>query len=193
MAENSLFAILLRSPWWISVAIALALATAAMALLPAAYRLVGAISGLPFVVIGAVAALRQWRAPSAAQVRQTHAVVAVMAWPAFAKTLEDAFGRDGYSVKPGSGAGVDFVLERNGRVTLVSARRWKSARIGVEVLRALQTARDAADAQDALCICLGQLTDSARPFAAEHRIAIWQAAELAKLLRGLAPAPASPR
>ncbi len=193
MAENSLFAILLRSPWWISFAIALALATAAMALLPAAYRVVGAVSCLPFVVIGAVAALRQWRAPSAAQVGQTHAAVAAMAWPAFAKALEDAFSRDGYSVKPGGSAGVDFVLERNGRVTLVSARRWKSARIGVEVLRALQTARDAADAQDALCICLGQLTDSARPFAAEHRIAIWQAAELAKRLRGLAPAPASPR
>lgn len=193
MAENSLFAILLRSPWWISFAIALALGTAAMALLPAAYRVVGAVSGVPFVVIGVVAALRQWRSPSAAQVAQTHAAVAAMAWPAFAKAIEDALCRDGYSVKPGSGAGVDLVLERNGRVTLVSARRWKSARIGVEALRALQTARDAADAQDALCICLGQLTDSARPFAAQHRIAIWQTAELAKLLRGLAPAPASQR
>jgi restriction system protein len=193
MAENSLFAILLRSPWWISFAIALALAAAAMALLPEAYRVVGAVSGVPFVVIGAMAALRQWRAPSAAQVAQTHAAISAMAWPAFAKALEDAFIRDGYGVKAGAAAPVDFVLERKGRVTVVSARRWKSARIGVEVLRALESAREAAEAQDALCVCLGELTDSARPFAAEHRIAIWQSAELAKALRGVALAPASRR
>lgn len=185
MAENSLFAILLRSPWWISFAIALALAAAAMALLPEAYRVVGAVSGLPFVVIGAMAALRQWRAPSAAQVAQTHAAISAMAWPAFAKALENAFIRDGYGVKPGSAAPVDFVLERKGRATVVSARRWKSARIGVEQLRSLQSARDAAEAHDALCICLGELTETARPFAATHRITVWQAAELAAALQRL--------
>lgn len=193
MAENSLFAILLRSRWWISFAIAAALATAAFALLPAAYRVVGAISGLPFVVIGVIAAIRQWRAPSAAQVTQTHAAISAMAWPAFAKALEDAFIRDGYGVQPGGAAPVDFILERKGRTMVVSARRWKSARIGVEVLRALQTAREAAEAQDALCICLGDLTDSARPFATKHRITIWQTGELAKALRGIALAASSKR
>lgn len=193
MAEKSLFAILLRSPWWISIAIALALAAAAMALLPEAYRVVGAISGVPFVVIGAIAAVRQWRAPSAALVARTQEAVAGMGWPAFAKALEDAFHRDGFSVKPGSGAPVDFVLERAGRVMLVSARRWKSARVGVELLRALQAAREAGEAPDALCICLGELTDSARAFAAEHRITIWQATELAATLRGLALPPAGVR
>jgi len=193
MAENSLFAILLRSRWWISFAIAAALATAAMALLPEAYRVVGAISGLPFVVIGVIAAIRQWRAPSAAQVAQTHAAISAMAWPAFAKVLEDAFIRDGYGVQPGGAAPVDFILDRKGRTMVVSARRWKSARIGVEVLRALQSAREAAEAQDALCICLGDLTDSAQSFAAEQRIAIWQTGELTKALRGIALAASSKR
>lgn len=183
MAENSLFAILLRSPWWISIAIALALAAAAVALLPDAYRVVGAVSGVPFVVIGVIAALRQWRAPSAARVARTRDAVAAMAWPAFAKALEDAFGRDGYSVLPGGGAPVDFVVERNGRRMLVAARRWKSARVGVELLRALQAARESAEATDALCICLGELTDSARPFATRYRITVWHEAELAVALR----------
>ncbi len=189
MAEKSLFAILLRSPWWISVAIACALAVAAMALLPAAYRVVGAVSGLPFLVIGVIAAGRQWRQPSAASVERTVQAVSAMAWPAFSALLEQAFARDGYSVKRGAGAPVDFELERMGRVMLVSARRWKSARIGVEVLRALQAAREANEVPDALCICLGDLSDTARPFAAEHRIAIWQAAELAQALRSLPAAP----
>lgn len=53
--------------------------------------------------------------------------------------------------------------------------------------RALQAARKATEAPDALCICLGELTDNARLFAAEHRIAIWQSAELAQALHGQAP------
>jgi restriction system protein len=185
MAKNSLFATLLRSPWWVSIAIAAVLALLAMALLPADYRAAGVLSTLPFVVIGAIAARRQWRLPSAAQVSQTLEAVGAMGWPAFAKLLEEAFRRDGYTVQRGTATPVDFELERRGRTMLVCARRWKSARTGVDALRALQTAREASDAPDALYIGLGELTDSARPFAAEHRIAVWQAAELAQALRGL--------
>jgi restriction system protein len=185
MAQNSLFAILLRSRWWISVAIALVMGLVGVALLPEAFRIVGALSGLPFAVIGIVAAVRQWRLPSAARVAQTQQALATMAWPAFAALLEQAFRRDGYTVQPGPNAAVDFELSRQGRRMFVSARRWKSARTGQESLRALQRAREAADVSDALYIGLGELSDSAAPFAAQHRIAIWQAAELAQALRGL--------
>jgi restriction system protein len=185
MAKNSVFAILLRSPWWISVGIALLLGVLGMALLPDQYRVFGAVTGLPFMVVGVVAAYRQWHLPSAARVAQTQQALATMAWPAFAALLEQAFKRDGYAVQRGKTAGVDFELERQGRRMVVSARRWKSANTGLEVLRALQAARDATEAPDALWIGLGPLSDNAQPFAAEHRIAIWQAAELAHALRGL--------
>lgn len=182
MAENSLFAVLLRSPWWISVAIAAIVALLAGALLPAQYRLVGAISALPFIVVGAMAARRQWRLPSAAQASQTLQAVGQMAWPEFAQRLEETFQRQGYTVQRGSTAAVDFELQHQGRRTFVCARRWKSARIGLEPLRALQAAREAADASDALFIGLGELTDNARPFAAEHGIKVWQPADLAQAL-----------
>ena len=185
MAKNSLFAILLRSPWWVSFGIALLLGLLALALLPERFRVVGALSGLPFVVIGVIAARRQWHLPSAARVAQTQQALAAMAWPAFAGLLEQAFQRDGYAVQRGKTAGVDFELERQGQRMLVSARRWKSAQTGLEPLRALQAAREASDAADALFIGLGPVSDSARPFASEHRIAVWQAAELAHALRGL--------
>jgi restriction system protein len=187
MAKNSLFAILLRSPWWASAGIALAIGVVAAALLPEAYRVIGALSGLPFAVISAMAAWRQRQLPSAARIEQTQQAVAAMAWPAFANLLEQAFRRDGYAVQRGPGQPVDFVLERQGRRLLVSARRWKSAHTSLEALRALQSAREAHDDMptDALCIGLGQLTDSARPFAAAHRITVWQVAEVAQALRGL--------
>lgn len=183
MAENSLFAVLLRSRWWISILIAGGMALAAAALLPKDYKALGAVSGFPFVVIGVMAARRQWRQPSAAQVQKTQQAIGAMPWPEFAARLQRGFERAGYSVQPGRGGnGVDFELERQGRRTLVSARRWKSARIGVEALKPLLAAREAGDAQDALYIGLGELTDQARPFAAEHRIGVWRAAELAQLL-----------
>ena len=185
MAKNSLFATLLRSPWWVSLALAGVLALVAAAFLPVAYRVAGALSTFPFVVIAAIAAWRQSRLPSAAQVAATQQALATMAWPDFARRLEQAFQRDGYTVQRGSADAVDFELERKGRTMLVCARRWKSARTGLEVLRHLQTAREAKEAPDALCIGLGELTDNARPFAAEHRIAIWRAEELAQALRGL--------
>jgi len=185
MSPNSLFAILLRSPWWISVGIAVATGLVGAALLPERFRVVGALSGMPFGVIGAIAAYRQWHLPSAARVARTQQALQTMAWPAFAALLEQAFRRDGYAVQRGQSAAVDFELARQGRRMLVSARRWKSARTGQEALRALQTARDEVDAPDALYIGLGELSDTARPFAARHRIAIWHAPELAQALRGL--------
>jgi len=185
MAKNSLFAILLRSPWWTSVLIAATLGLLSFALLPAEFRIVGAISGLPFVVIAFLAARRQWRLPSATRVAETHSALSALAWPRFAELLQQSFRRDGFSVEPGDTAAVDFALERRGRRMLVCARRWKSARIGMEAVRALHTAREAADAPDALYIGLGSLTDTARSYAAEHRVAVWQSAELAQALRGL--------
>ena len=187
-AKNSLFAILLRSRWWVSALIALVLGLVGAALLPESLRVAGALSGLPFAVIAGMAAYKQRHQPSAARIDETHQAVATMAWPAFSALLEQAFRRDGYAVQRGRTDAVDFVLERQGRRTLVCARRWKSARTGLEALRPLQAAREASDATgpcDALYIGLGPLSDTAQPFAAEHRITVWQAAELAQALRGL--------
>jgi len=185
MAKNSLFAVLLRSPWWISAAIALALALLGLAVLSDPFRILAIVSGVPFALIGAVAARRQWHLPSAARVSETRDALARMPWSAFGDLLEQSFRRDGYTVSKSKAGAVDFELNRNGRRMLVCARRWRSARTGVEALRALQAERDAADPADGLYIGLGALTDAALPFAREHGIAVWNADDLARALRGL--------
>ena len=193
MAKNSLFSILLRSRWWFSLLIAVGLGALAYALLPEQFRVVGALSGLPFAVVAVVAAVRQWDVPSAARVTATQRALVAMPWAAFAVLLEQAFRRDGYTVQRGKMAPVDFELERQGQRTLVSARRWKSARTGLETLRPLQAARKAADAPQAIYIGLAPLSDTAQPFAAEHRITVWHAAELAYALRDLPLTPPAAR
>jgi len=193
MAQNSLFAILLRSPWWISAAIALALALFGLAVLSDPFRILAIVSGVPFALIGAVAARRQWHLPSAARVSETRDALARMPWSAFGDLLEQSFRRDGYTVSKSKAGAVDFELNRNGRRMLVCARRWKSARTGLEAVQALQAERDAADQPDGLYIGLGALTDTALPFAKEHGIAVWDAGELARALRGLPLGNASRR
>ncbi|MFO1199417.1 MAG: restriction endonuclease [Burkholderiaceae bacterium] len=133
-------------------------------------------------MIGTIAARRQWSQPSAARVAKTREALAAMAWAQFSSALDAAFRREGFSVRAGAGAPVDFELERAGRRTLVCARKWKSARTGLEALRALQAARDASDATDAIYVCVGELSENALPYAKQHRIEVWRAEELTRRL-----------
>ena len=125
MAEKSLFAVLLRSPWWISMVVAAVIALLAKAFGPAQYANGMALGGFPFVVIGLLALRRQWGVPSAAQVAAMLPRLVAMPWAEFSAALRAAYERQGYQVKPCTGA-ADFELVQSGRTTLVLARRWKA-------------------------------------------------------------------
>jgi restriction system protein len=179
MHENSLFAVLLRSAWWISVAIAVGLFLAARLFLPDVYAFFVA---LPFLVIGAIAGWKQLRAPSTARIADTMESVRAMGWGDFSRALEDAYRRDGYAVNRLSGAEADFELTRSGRVVLVSCKRWKVARTGIEPLRELYAAKRAREAHACIYVVAGEVTDNARKFAAANNIRLADGPELARLL-----------
>lgn len=182
MAPNSLFAVLLRSPWWISLVLALAVAGASRALLGDALWLYGAAGGLPFVVIAAVAGWRQMQAPSAAQVEATLKAVQAMPWREFQAALERGYQRQGCAVERVEGA-ADLLVRQGGRGTLVCARRWKAGNHGIETLEALQAARIDRGVQASAYVALGPLSESARRFAAAHGVQVIDAQGLARLLR----------
>lgn len=193
MHENSLFAILLRSAWWMSVGIGVAIAGVAAATLPPAWRVVGVLTGLPFLVIGGIAAWRQLRAPSGKRIDRTLAAVRALSWTDFADALEEGFRRDGYQVSRDQGA-ADFELRKEWRTVLVGARRWKVARAGVEPLRELVAAREARDAHECLYVATGEVSEQASRYAAANRIRFIDGAELARLLPALGRAgPGTPR
>jgi len=181
MARNSLFAVLLRSPWWISIGIFLLFVAAAYAWLPAEYRVVGAMGGAPFAVIGVIAAWQQSRLPSAKRSQELLGAMSAMAWPQFSAMLEEGFARQGYTVERRQGA-ADFALSRAGRTTLVSARRWKAARHGEESLQTLHSAARSGDA-DCIYVALGELSANAQSFARRNQVQLMQGPELASLLR----------
>jgi restriction system protein len=183
MAENSLFAMLLRSPWWVSIGIGVGIALVARIVLPDQYAIVGALSGLPFAVIGGIAAWKQVRSPSTARVASTLEKVGAMSWGEFSSAIEDAFRRDGYAVTRLAGSPADFEMTKAGRTSLLCCKRWKAATVGVESLRALHAVKEAREAQEGVYVAVGEITDNARKFASEKRIRVVHGSELAQLLR----------
>ncbi len=184
MNKNSLFAVLLRSPWWVSIAVAVVTAVASRFMLvkfsmPEPYAIFVA---LPFLVIGCVAGWQQLRAPSAERVAATLESLRALSWTEFSAVLEEAYRRDGYSVSRLNIAGADLELTKAGRVSLVGGKRWKVARAGVEPLRELDAARQAREAHECIYVAAGDITDNARAFAAEKKIRLVHDAELASLL-----------
>jgi restriction system protein len=180
MSEKSLFAVLLRSPWWISFLLVAVIALLAGALLPKEYAGVGMLGGFPFFVIGCMAMWRQRNLPSAAEVEKGMSMLSSIGWRDFSALLETAFTRQGYTVKHLNGA-ADMQLEKRGVLTVVSAKRWKAAALGVESLRELVAVRDALEARNCVCITLGQVSAKANEYAEQNRITLISDADLVAL------------
>lgn len=183
MNPNSLFAILLRSPWWMSIAVGGGLFAIARALLPESVAPYGIFFALPFFAIGVVAGWRQLRAPSASSVAGALDAVRAMDWDEFAGALEEAFRGQGYAVSrlPGS-SGADLELSRAGSVSLVACKRWKAARTGIGPLEELDATRRKRKAGEGIYVAVGEVTSNARDFAMRSNIRLVQGNELAAML-----------
>ena len=132
------------------------------------------------LVIAAVAGWRQLRVPSGARLEAGLERLRALHWEAFATALEAGFRREGYAVTRLEGA-ADFALEKAGRVSLAAAKRWKAARTGVEPLRELKVAAARREAAECLYLSAGEITDTARAFAAQAKIRLVEGLELVKL------------
>ncbi len=185
MSQNSIFAVLLRSPWWMSAGVAVLLSAGGFAALPLEYAAMGVFAAVPFAVISLMAAYKQLRAPSGARVQAVTEAVAAMSWADFSRTVEAGFRRDGCEVERLQTPGADFAVSKDGHVAIVSAKRWKAARNGVEPLRELQAVREKRGAREAIYIALGDVSDNALQYAKAQGVSLMTAPELSKLLRDL--------
>ena len=145
MAKQSLFAILSRSPWWLSIAVAAALFAAVRLFFP---DFIALSVALPFVAIGGYAGWRQLRAPSTTKIADILSALRAMSWEDFSTLIEEAFRQDGYTVTKLKGKDVDYEISRNNRVAVVCCKRWKVARTGIAPIRDLFEAGQARNAHD---------------------------------------------
>lgn len=188
MSENSLFAILLRSRWWASAAVALGIAAVSRALLPDDLWPYGAAGAVPFLVISALAARRQWGTPTPARIEAVAQACRAMPRVEFVALLETALKRDGHMVERlGGAAAADLLAQKAGRRTLYACARWKAASSGVEPVRALVAEIAKSDVHDAVFVALGDVAADARALMAREGIRLLGGAQLATLLRGVLP------
>lgn len=179
--ENSLFAILLRSPWWASLLIAVALYFASRLWLP---PVAAAASTFPWVGLALYALWKQSRLPSASRIEETLTRLREMDWDTFAPLLETAFKREGYEVSASTtkSAAIDFELRRQGYLTIASCRRWKVAQPGIAPVQELARAIEAAESRGAVFVTAGEPSPKAAAFAAENGIRILGGVDLVRLI-----------
>ena len=182
MSEKSLFAALLRAPWWVSFLVMLAVALVAGALLPEAYKTAGMLGAFPFLVIGVMAAWRQRNAISASRIQELLEQARGMGWRDFSVRVEEALRQQGFVVARLTDSPADFQIEKNGRVTLVSAKRWKAATVGAEHLRELLAARESRDAFSCTCMSLGIFSQAAIDLANNSPMQLLGSANIAQLM-----------
>jgi restriction system protein len=182
MSPNSLYAVLLRSPWWASLLVVLVIVLVSGALLPAEYRPFGMLASLPFLGIGLYRAWQQGQAPNPKRVAQALERASAMPWREFSAVLQQAYKHQGYDVAVLPGPAADLKLTFSGRTTLVSGKRWKAAAHGVEPLRELVSAKESLDADLCTYISLGAVSEQARSFAKEQGITLVSGQALAMLI-----------
>jgi restriction system protein len=183
ISDKSLFARLLRAPWWVSFAVAAFVTAAMFALLPKDLKAAAALSGIPFIVIGLIAAWKQRGTLSPEQIEDALQKLAAMSAREFTDTLAAAYERDGYKVERFTKPGADLMSEKQGYTTLVSCKRWKAANHGVESLRELLAAMKKAETERGVYVAISSVSESAAQFAATHGIRVLAGAALAAFAR----------
>ena len=179
MPKESLFSILSRSPWWLSVLIAAVMFAGVRLFLP---DIAAFFATLPFLAIAGYALWRQLRTPSVTNAAEILGRLRAMSWEDFSAVIGEAFRRDGYTVTAIPGSVADLELRRNGRVSVVCCKRWKVAQTGAGPLRELYAAKQAQDAQECIYVATGEFTANARAYAAEKAIRLLHDAALATLV-----------
>ena len=172
MAENSLFAILMRNPWWISMLIVIAFCLLCLAILPKDLRIFGMMGTFPFFITGIVAFKRQWGKPKPAAVEAELTRLSALNWRDFSAELEAKLVKQGFEVTRLNSGAADFKLEKAGHTTLVSAKRYKAATPGLEALQALVTQQEAQGADKVMYVCLNPVTAQAAKFAKEKGVVL---------------------
>ncbi|MDH5535370.1 MAG: restriction endonuclease [Betaproteobacteria bacterium] len=178
MASESLFTILSRQPWWLSMLVGALLFAAMQLIFPALAPFVA----LPFIGIGAWLGWKQLRAGVPFDVPERLAKLREMPWENFSLVVSEAYRRQGYTVEPSKSGAFDFRLRKNNRLTLVQCRRWKVSQVGENPLRELNQAIEKQDAYNAIAITAGEFSEKARSFVATTPITLVSGAELIKLV-----------
>jgi restriction system protein len=174
MAKETLFNILRRQPWWVTVLVAFGVFWIGYAIFPP----VAPFVALPFVLLAAYLAILQLRSGTPADVPHRLGELRAMSWDVFSDTVAAAYRKKGYTVLPAEGRGYDFRLVKNGELTLLQCRRWKVNQVGAGPVRELAVAVEQSEARRGICLAAGEFSAPARKLAAAEPVTLLSGREL---------------
>ena len=178
MARETLFRILLRQPWWITLVVAGGLFWLTYSLFPP----VAPFVALPFIILAIYIAVVQWRKGSPSDVEAHLETLRGMSWEEFRPLVVAAYEERGYTVLPSDGRGYDYKLTKNGQTILLQCRRWKVNQVGAAPVRELAEAVATADAYKGICLAAGDFSQPARKLTIDEPVALVSGADLIELI-----------
>ena len=194
--------LLFMAPWWVSAGLGVFAYAGLRWILPAFAgqdKLVQAvIEGLsklaPFVaflfgITAAASAVFGAKRRRLVDEQQSLETLRATSWKDFEHLVAEAYGRRGftvdYSLGKGSDGGVDLVLRKDGRKSLVQCRQWKVFSVGRPVLQQMFGIMTAEGADEVIIVTSGRFTDEARAFASGKPIQLLDGPNLLKLVKSV--------
>ncbi|CAM4263278.1 restriction endonuclease [Vibrio agarivorans] len=131
------------------------------------------------------------------------AVINDMSWIEFEAFIGEFFRQNGYEVKQylshSPDGGVDIELRKNGELSLVQCKHWKTRKVGVQVLREMYGVMLSQQAARMILVTSGSYTSEAKEFAKGKRFWLVDKDELVNMiesgkqsLNSSTPAPPKP-
>ncbi len=183
LPPNSLFAILLRSPWWFSALLVVGFVLLSRLLLSDEYWKFGAVGAFPFVITAVLALKRQLKAPKVSTINTQIEALRNMPWPQFSEKIVQSLTQQGYTIaKLQSATGADFLISKQDQKIVLAAKRWKAANLGESELHQLNKAKQFHKADGAWYITVGNVSNKAVLFANKNQIELLQDALLVQRL-----------
>jgi restriction system protein len=185
--KDSLVEMLILLPWWVSVAFAViawvalkvvapAIAAQDVALRPFASIASGVapVVGSLLLVSAALSAVRGLGTRRALESQSGLDSLREIPWKQFEDLVAEAYRRKGCAVEENLGkgpdGGIDLILRKGGRKTLVQCKRWKGKTVGAPVVRELYGLMNAECADEGKLVATSSFSPDARNFAAGKAI-----------------------
>ncbi|MCG3130330.1 MAG: hypothetical protein FLDDKLPJ_01084 [Phycisphaerae bacterium] len=116
-----------------------------------------------------------------------------LSWGEFEELVAEAYRRKGFAVdRTGdsrSDGGIDVILRKGGRTTLVQCKHWKCRKVGVQVVRELRGVMASKRADYGIVVSYGTFTSESAAFARENRIALVGGDDLVEMVRSVQEKP----
>jgi restriction system protein len=192
--------ILLKSPWWVSVGLGIAAFAGLRWGLQAWWgdnkvfqplEIVAAnCASVVALLFGVMAALSFWlgkRRRTLLNQQTSLESLRAVSWKDFEFLVAETYRRQGYAVDfslgKGADGGVDLVLRKAGRFSLVQCKQWKVFSVGASVIREMFGIMTAERADEAIIVTSGRFTSEAESFAQGKPIRLVDGPHLLKLVK----------